>query len=117
MSSVAIEDWCISLLDLTGVVEDDDLSEEVGSIFCGVIFGVWGNVSSSEIFDWEIFDVESNIITGFGFFEGFVMHLDWFAFSGDVKGSESDDHTGFEETSFDSADWDSSNTTDFVDVL
>jgi len=117
MGGVAIENWSVSLLDLTGVVQDDDLSKEGSGILSWVVLGVWGNISSSEILDWEILNVESNIISWLGFFEGFVMHFDWFAFSGDVKGSEGDDHTWFQETSFDSTDWDSSNTTDFVDVL
>jgi len=117
VSGVAIEDWCVSLLDLTGVIQDDDLSEEVSGILGGVVLWVWGNISSSEILDWEILYVETNIISGFGFFEGFVMHFDWFAFSGDVHGGEGDDHTWFKETGLNSADWDSSNTTDLVDVL
>jgi len=114
---MAIEDWCISLLDLTGVVQDDDLSQEVGSIFGWVVLWVWSDISSSEIFDWEVLHVESNIVTWLGFFKGFVMHFDWFAFSGDVEGGEGDDHTWFEETCLNSSDWDSSNTTDLVDVL
>jgi len=45
------------------------------------------------------------------------MHFDRFAFSGDVKGSKGDDHTWLEETGLNSADWDSSNTSNLVDVL
>jgi len=51
MSSVAIKDWGVSLLDLSGVIEDDDLSEEVGGILGWIILGVGGDVSSSEILD------------------------------------------------------------------
>jgi len=40
MSSVAIEDWGISLLDLSGVVENNNLSKEVGSIFGWIVLGV-----------------------------------------------------------------------------
>jgi len=40
MGSVAIEYWCITLLDLTGMVKNDDLSEEVGGILCWVVLGV-----------------------------------------------------------------------------
>jgi len=45
------------------------------------------------------------------------MHLYGLALSGDVHGSESDDHSWLEETSLDSSDWHSSNTSDLVDVL
>ena|SRR5579862_9333296 len=40
-----------------------------------------------------------------------------FNFSGDVGGGKSDDHTGLDDTSFNSADWDCSDTTDLVDIL
>jgi len=40
MSSVAIEDGSVTFLDLTGVVKNDDLSEEVGGVLCWVILGV-----------------------------------------------------------------------------
>lgn len=46
-----------------------------------------------------------------------VVHLNRFDFGGDVAWSEFDDHTGFDDTGFDSADWHSTNTTNFVDVL
>jgi len=37
VSSVAIEDGSVTLLDLTGVIQDDDLSEEVGGILAWVV--------------------------------------------------------------------------------
>ena len=117
VSGVAIENWGVSLLDLTWMVQDDDLSEEVSSILSGVILGVGGDETSSEILDGQVLDVETNVITWLGFGEGFVMHFDGLALSGDVHGGEGEDHTGLEETSFDSTDGDSSNTTDLVDVL
>jgi len=51
MSGVTIEYWCISFRDLTGMVQNDDLSEETGSIFCWIILGVRSDESSSDIFD------------------------------------------------------------------
>jgi len=45
------------------------------------------------------------------------MHFDWFAFSGDVHGSEGDDHAWFKETGFNSSNWNSSNTSNLVYVL
>ena len=38
-------------------------------------------------------------------------------FSGDVGGSEGDNHTSLDGTSLNTADWDCSDTTDFVDIL
>jgi len=37
VSSVAIEDWSVTLLDLTWMVENDNLSEEVSGILCWVV--------------------------------------------------------------------------------
>lgn len=61
---VAIENGGVSLLDLTGVVKNDDLSEEVFGILGGVVLGVGSDEASSEILDGEILDVETNVITG-----------------------------------------------------
>lgn len=117
MGSVAIEDWGVSLLDLTWMVEDDNLSEEVSGILGWVVLGVGGNESSSDILDGQVLHVETNIVTGFGFGHLFVMHFNGLAFGSDTEGSEGEDHTGLEESSFDSSDGDSSDTTDLVDVL
>jgi hypothetical protein len=46
-----------------------------------------------------------------------VVHFDGFDFSGDVGGSKGDDHAGLDDTGFDSADWDCSDTANFVNVL
>ena len=37
MSGVAIENWSVTLLDLTGMVKNDDLSEEVGGILGWIV--------------------------------------------------------------------------------
>jgi hypothetical protein len=46
-----------------------------------------------------------------------VMHFDGFDLSFNITWSEDDFHTWFKHTSFDSSDWDGSNTSDFVDIL
>jgi hypothetical protein len=74
--SVAIEDGGVSVLDLAGVVKDDDLSEEVFSILGWVLLGVGGDETSSEILDGEILNVETNVVTGLSLSEGLVMHFD-----------------------------------------
>lgn len=51
MSSVAIENWGISGIDLSGVVHDDNLSLERFGFLGWVILGIGGNVSSSDILD------------------------------------------------------------------
>ena len=51
MGSVAIKYGGISLLDLSRVVHDDDLSEEVLGILARIVLGIRSNVSSSNILD------------------------------------------------------------------
>jgi hypothetical protein len=46
-----------------------------------------------------------------------VVHFDRLDFSGDVRGCEGDDHSSLDNTSLDTSDRDSTNTTDFVDIL
>jgi hypothetical protein len=56
-------------------------------------------------------------ITRDGLLEGFVVHLDGLDFSGQLARSEGNDHTGLDDTSFNSADGHCTNTADLVDVL
>merc|ERR1719360_222417 len=83
MGSVAIEDWGVAVSDLTRVVHDDDLSGEGLGLLGGVVLGVGGDVSSSDVLDGNVLDVESDVVTGAGLWEGLVVHLDGLNFSGD----------------------------------
>lgn len=67
MGSVAIQNWGISVLNLTGVVHDDDLSGESSTFGSWVILRVRADHTSSNIFDGNVFDVESDIVTWGGF--------------------------------------------------
>jgi len=117
VGGVAIQDWGVTFLDFTWVVQDDDLGVE-GFGFSGwVVFAVRADVTSSDIFDGDVLDVETDVVTWYTLWDLSVVHFDGFDFSGDVGWSEFDDHTGFDDTGFDSADWHSSDTTDFVDIL
>lgn len=46
-----------------------------------------------------------------------MVHLDGLDFSGDVRGSEGDDHAGFDDTGLNTTDGHRANTTDLVDIL
>ena len=76
MSSVAIQDWRVSVADLSGVVEDNDLSGEVLSSAGGLVLGVGGDVSSLDVLDGDILNVEANVVAGNGLGQRFVVHLD-----------------------------------------
>lgn len=51
MGSVAIKHWSVASLDLTGMVQNDDLSVESLNLLGGVILGVRGNVASLDVLD------------------------------------------------------------------
>jgi hypothetical protein len=95
VSSVAIEDGGITSTNLTGVVEDDDLGSEVFSFLGGVVIRVGADESSSDILDGDVLDVESDVVTGCGFSECFVMHFDGLDFSGKTGGGEADNISSF----------------------
>ena len=117
MASVAIEDGGVAVLDLTWMVEDDDLSDEHIGIRARVVLGVRSDVTSLDILDGQVLDVETNVVTGKGSLDLLVMHLDGLDLSGDVHGGEGDDHTGLELTSLDTTDGYCSNTANLVDIL
>ena len=62
MGSVTIQDRGISVLDLTGVVKNNNLSKESNSFSRGVLFGVSSNISSFDFFNGNIFDIETDVI-------------------------------------------------------
>jgi len=99
------------------VVHDDDLSGERLGFLGWIVLGITTDVTTTDILDGDVLDVETNVVTWEGLWELFVMHFDGLDFSGNVDGSEGDDHGRLEDTSLDSADWDSSDTSDLVHVL
>lgn len=117
VGSVAIEDGSVTSTDLTRVVEDDDLSVERGGLLSGVVLGVGGNVSTANILNGDVLDVEADVVTGVALLELLVVHFDGLDFSGDVGGSEVDDHAGLDDTGLNTTDGHCSDTTDLVDIL
>jgi len=117
MGGVAIEDGGVSVVDLTWVVKDNDLSEEHFCVGGWVILGVRGDITSLDVLDGDVSDVEANVVTWEGSFNLFVMHLNGFSFSSEGKWGKGDNHAGLEGSGFDTTDWDSADTTNFVDIL
>jgi hypothetical protein len=117
VGSVAVEDGSVTGANLTGVVQDNDLGVEGGSAHGGVVLGVRSDVTTADILDGDVLHVETNVVTGESLGLLLVVHLDGLDFSGDVGGSEGNDHTGLEGTGLDTADGHSANTTDLVDIL
>ena len=86
------------------------LSFELLALLGRVILGVAGYVTTTNVLDWNVLDVEADIVAGIGLLECCVMHLDGLHLGRQIDWSEGDDHTGLENTSLHSADWDCSNT-------
>ena len=53
------------LIDL-GLVENDNLGGKVLSIDSGLVLGVRGDISTLDILDGDVLDVESDIVSGDG---------------------------------------------------
>lgn len=51
MSSVAVQHWCVTGTDLTGVVQDDDLGVEAVASLRWVVLAVTADISSSDLLD------------------------------------------------------------------
>ena len=56
MGGVAIQDWCVAGTDLTGVVEDDDLSVEGCGFLRWVVLAVTAHVATANILDGNVLD-------------------------------------------------------------
>lgn len=117
VGGVAIEDGGVTSTDLAGVVEDDDLSVEGSGLLGRVVLGVGGDVSTADILDRDVLDVEADVVTGVALLELLVVHFDGLDFSGDIGGGEVDDHAGLDDTSLNTANGHCSDTTDLVDIL
>ena len=75
MSGVAIKDGAVAVGDLSRVVEDNDLGGEVRHTGGGLVLGVRGDISSLDVLDGDVLDVEANVVSGDSLGEGLVVHL------------------------------------------
>ena len=93
VSSVAIQHWRVSVGDLSRVVKDDDLGGEVLGTGSGLVLRVGGDVSTLDVLDGDVLDVEANVVSGDSLGERLVVHLNGLDLSGQLVGSKGDDHT------------------------
>lgn len=91
--SVTVENGGITGTDLTRVVKNDNLGVERSSLHRGVVLGVTTDVTSSDVLDGNVLDVETNVVSGETLGDLLVVHLNGLDFSSDVGGGELDDHT------------------------
>ena len=117
MSGVAIKDRAVAVRHLSGVVKDDDLGGEVRHARGGLVLGVGGDVSSLDVLNGDVLDVEANIVSRDSLGEGLVVHLHRLDLSGQHVGGEGDHHAGLDDTGLHTTHGDCSNASDFVDIL
>ena len=134
VGSVAIEDGSVTSADLTGVVENDDLGVERSGLLGGVVFAVRADlektvsasvmlvkcsahVSSANVLDGDVLDVEADVVSRETLRDLLVVHLDRLDFGSHVCGGKGDDHTSLDDTGLDTADRHCADTADLVDVL
>jgi len=117
VSGVAIHDRRISVLDFSRVIQNDDLSVEVLALFGWVVLGVGGDVATTDFFDGDILDVETNVVAGKSLRKRLVVHLHRFNLSGDIGRGEGDNHARLDYTGLDTTDGHRSDTANLVDVL
>lgn len=96
VGSVAIEHWGVTSTDLTGVVEDDDLGVEGLGTLGGVVLGVTGNVTTTDLLDGNVLDVEADVVSGETLDKLLVVHLDGLDFGGHAGRGEGHDHTSLD---------------------
>ena len=68
------------------------LGGEVLSSAGGLVLRVGGDISSLDVLNGDILDVESDVVAGNGLGQRFVVHLDGLDLSGQLVRSEGDDH-------------------------
>lgn len=117
VGGVAIEDWCVTSADLTGVAHDDNLGEEGVGATGRVVLGITTDVTALDVLDGNVLDVEANVVTRGGLGDGLVVHLDGLDLSLHTGGGKVGGHTGLDDTGLDTADGDRSDTTDLVHIL
>ena len=117
VGSVAIKNWGVTSTDLTRVVKNDDLGVEGLSSLRGVVLGVTGDVTTTNLLDGDVLDVEADIVTGDTLDKLFVVHFNGLDFSGNTSGGEGHNHTGLDDTGLDTTDGNRANTANLVHIL
>ena len=117
VSGVAVENWLVTGVDLAWVVGDDHLSGEVTALDWWVAGGVTDDVTPLDVRDWDVLDVETDVVTWKSLWELGVVHFNGLDISSDGGWGEDDVHAWLEDTGLDTADWDGTDTGDLVDIL
>lgn len=135
VGGVAVEHWCVTGTNLARVVENNDLGVEGVGPLGRVRLGVTSNVTTTNLLDGDVLDVEADVVSWKTLDKLLVVHLDGLDFSSDVcrgeghdlgtqrsvksnsRGSGSAYHASLDDTSLNTSDRNRANTTNLVNIL
>ena len=63
VGGVAIQHGGVTVADLAGVVQNDDLSVEVSGALWWVILRVTSHITTTQLLDGDVLDVETDVVT------------------------------------------------------
>jgi hypothetical protein len=63
VGGMAIQHGGVTVTDLAGVVQHDDLSKEVSGTLGWVVFGVTSDETTAQLFDGDVLNVETDVVT------------------------------------------------------
>ncbi|KAB0368761.1 hypothetical protein FD755_019795 [Muntiacus reevesi] len=90
---------------------------EASSFHGWIIFAVTSHIATMDIFDRHILDIEAHTVPRKGFPQCFMVHFYRLHFSCYIDWRKGDHHARFENTSLHTTHRDSTNTTNFIDIL
>jgi len=73
---VAIQDWRVAVHYLSRMVQHNDLGGEVRDTTGRLVLRVGGDISSLDILDGNVLDIEANVVSGHCLGQRLVVHLD-----------------------------------------
>ncbi|OWK13046.1 hypothetical protein Celaphus_00014265 [Cervus elaphus hippelaphus] len=117
VSCVKIQHRCISSTDLAWMVQNNPLSCEASSFHGWITFAVTSHIATTDIFDRHVLDIEAHIVPRKGFTQCFVVHFCRLHSSCYIDWSKGDHHARSENTSLHTTHRDSTNATNFIDIL
>ena len=85
VSCVTIKNRRVSVADLARMIENNNLGGEVRDSGCWLVLGVGGDVSSLDVLDGKVLDVEANVVSGHGLGTPVNLLLDLLELASDVS--------------------------------
>ena len=114
---MAIKDRRVSIGNLTRVVQDNDLGSEVLDSRGRLVLAVRSNISSLDVLDRDVLDVEAHIVSRGGLRKGLMVHLHRLDLSGQVDRGKSNNHTRLYDPRLHTTHRNCSNATNLVNIL